>query len=305
MAENLGEILKKGRIAKGFSVEEFAAKSRINVKFITSAEANKLEELPGDVYIKGFLRTYAQFLALDEDLLLRCYNEMNVELIDRTPKMISIPLERNRAWIQKLVYTTVAIIILFIIGVSLFFSDEYQSGQLHIRESEELSDLMNQEIIRPSDVIDIADVEDLELLEKSLDIKEEDSEIIVGDVEPDKEELVERKKKRKVVARKDSTRSKNLISPNVITQKLVRTAKSELKIVATERCWVKLQVDNGKSREFTLKEGEEISFQVKDQFLISIGKASEIELYINDEIHKLPATDNNVILDMMVVLSHI
>src|ERR1041385_5230140 len=72
----IGEALRSTRERKGLSIDQVAQETRISARFLEALEAETFEELPAPVYVRGFLRSYANFLHLDptpllEDLALR------------------------------------------------------------------------------------------------------------------------------------------------------------------------------------------------------------------------------------------
>jgi hypothetical protein len=66
----LGELLRGTREAKGLSIAEVAAATRIRQGFLEALEAEEFSRLPSEVALRGFLRNYALFLGLNpEDVL--------------------------------------------------------------------------------------------------------------------------------------------------------------------------------------------------------------------------------------------
>lgn len=66
----LGEVLRAQRERMGFSLEQAAEDTRIREKFLRALESGDYQTLPGAVYTKGFLRNYADYLALGPDQLI-------------------------------------------------------------------------------------------------------------------------------------------------------------------------------------------------------------------------------------------
>jgi hypothetical protein len=71
----LGEKLKKLRSDKRFSLGEASRVTRIQVKYLEYLEEGNYDKLPADVYIKGFLRSYGDFLGVDGVVLTRIYEK--------------------------------------------------------------------------------------------------------------------------------------------------------------------------------------------------------------------------------------
>ncbi len=75
----LGEKLKKLRSDLRMSLSEVSKATRIQVKYLEYLENGQYEKLPADVYVRGFLRSYARYLNIDEQALVKIYErERNI-----------------------------------------------------------------------------------------------------------------------------------------------------------------------------------------------------------------------------------
>lgn len=63
-SSTLGEKLKQYRCDRRISLNEAAKNTNIQVKYLESLEKSDYDNLPPDVYSKGFLRTYAEYLGI-------------------------------------------------------------------------------------------------------------------------------------------------------------------------------------------------------------------------------------------------
>ncbi len=70
-APQAGSDLRVARERLGWPVSEVALTLRIRAVYIAALEEGRLGLLPGNAYALGFLRTYASFLGLDPDEMLR------------------------------------------------------------------------------------------------------------------------------------------------------------------------------------------------------------------------------------------
>jgi cytoskeleton protein RodZ len=68
-----GEHLKREREMRGVSLEEISAATRISVKFLEALENEHWAQLPGGIFNRGFIRSVARFLGMDEDGLVAEY----------------------------------------------------------------------------------------------------------------------------------------------------------------------------------------------------------------------------------------
>ncbi len=67
---DLGQWLREAREARGLSLAEVEAATRIRQVFLSALEADDWSSLPNEVVGRGFLRNYARFLGLDPDELV-------------------------------------------------------------------------------------------------------------------------------------------------------------------------------------------------------------------------------------------
>lgn len=69
----IGEVLRSARRSQGRSIGDAAADTRVRESFLAALEQEEFTALGGDVYAKGFLKSYARWLGLDPEPLLARY----------------------------------------------------------------------------------------------------------------------------------------------------------------------------------------------------------------------------------------
>lgn len=119
----LGEKLRNLRNEKRISLNEVSRSTRIQIKYLEYLEDGDYEKLPEDVYIKGFLRSYAEFLGVDENILIRLYEkEKGIEI--NLKKVNNKFAKRKPINISPFLITPKIITIVIgtlLVGVSLFY----------------------------------------------------------------------------------------------------------------------------------------------------------------------------------------
>ena len=70
-----GQLLKDKREAAKLSLSEVALATKINPKVLLAMENGDESGLPAKTFLKGFLKAYAVFLKIDQDEVLRSYQE--------------------------------------------------------------------------------------------------------------------------------------------------------------------------------------------------------------------------------------
>lgn len=69
----IGDYLKEGRAKKGLTIEEVAEGTGIRTQYLEALERGEYSKIPGDVFIKGFLRNYGNYLGLDGNEIVEEY----------------------------------------------------------------------------------------------------------------------------------------------------------------------------------------------------------------------------------------
>lgn len=86
MSETVGKYLKNQRESKGITLEEIADETKIQKRYLEELENDEFDALPGEAYVKGFLRNYSTALKINSDEVIELYKKM---------KNISKELEEN------------------------------------------------------------------------------------------------------------------------------------------------------------------------------------------------------------------
>lgn len=71
--ETVGQILKSARIEKKLSLEDVAKATSIRSKYLEAIENDDYKNTPGDVFVKGIIRTYGNYLGLNGAELVDIY----------------------------------------------------------------------------------------------------------------------------------------------------------------------------------------------------------------------------------------
>src|SRR6476661_1941075 len=76
MSSTLGEKLRQAREERGISISEVAEQTRISPLYIKSIEEDDYKPLPGGIFNKGFLKSYARYVGYDENEALQEYSQL-------------------------------------------------------------------------------------------------------------------------------------------------------------------------------------------------------------------------------------
>ncbi len=73
MAESLGEKLRQAREERDISISEVAEQTRISALYLQAIEKDDYRSLPGGIFNKGFVKSFAKYVGVDENEALEDY----------------------------------------------------------------------------------------------------------------------------------------------------------------------------------------------------------------------------------------
>ncbi len=114
----IGNSLREARLRREIDFAEAESTTKIRGKYLRALEDEQFEILPAQTYVKGFLRTYAEYLGLDGQLYVDEYNSRYVSAEDDAPFRAHRTAEgRRRERAHRRVESNVVIVTLVAIGV--------------------------------------------------------------------------------------------------------------------------------------------------------------------------------------------
>jgi hypothetical protein len=119
----IGNSLREARLRRGIDFPQAETATKIRGKYLRALEDEQFAVLPAQTYIKGFLRTYAEYLGLDGQLYVDEYNSRFVSGADehepRARRSAARPQQHNRRIETNVVLIALgAIAILTVIVIS-------------------------------------------------------------------------------------------------------------------------------------------------------------------------------------------
>lgn len=72
---NIGKKLKDARVAQGLTLDDLQQSTKIQKRYLIAIEDEKFDELPGDFYVRAFIKQYANTVGLDGNSLLKDYDD--------------------------------------------------------------------------------------------------------------------------------------------------------------------------------------------------------------------------------------
>ncbi len=94
--QSIGERLRDARERLGFDIAQVEGATKIRAKYLRALEDEQFDLLPGPTFVKTFLRTYAEYLGLDAQLLVEEYRARYEDRDYGVQTLSSPPRARDR-----------------------------------------------------------------------------------------------------------------------------------------------------------------------------------------------------------------
>ena len=308
-AKLLGERLKEIRERKGVSLEEMANAIKVNKKYLQKIEDDDYENMPSEVYIKGFLKSYSDFLGIKYGSVLAIYQRER-EIVKNIQKNqikseSAGKIKKNRLRIPTIVisFRLVAgsLFVVFVIGVMGYF----------YREANKLSETPRLLISQPIDnsTVDSNSVELIGTTDIGSKVEINGQPVFVDENGGFKEKIglkeginnltIKSKNKfGKEIVREItlSSKYKKDISPESDKGEVTERNQDVFKLAVRAKnspVWIAVKVDGELVYTGTVLAEAEQVFQANDEVSITSGKASQTLIKVNDEedFHELAKQD--------------
>jgi cytoskeleton protein RodZ len=252
----VGELLRKKREELGKDLRDISRILKISYSYLKAIEDEDFKNLPEEVYVKGYIREYAEILHFDPDIAIKAYiQQISPPQAEKKETIKKEVVQRNlkiKHLLIPLLLLSLVITIAFIIFPPA--QEKKETLQTRIRTKEEIP--------RPP-----------------VENKKEGN---TSTVETRKEtpSLPAEAKKEILSARVET--KEEIPSPPAGTEKenmlTAKTNPHTLEVVATDTTWILITVDKTSKRDMTLKKGDSVKLQAREDFSLRIGNAGGVRL---------------------------
>lgn len=101
MSDDFGEIFVKAREARGLTLDQVAEEIHIKIEYLEAIENGSFDTPLPDIYKRGFLRLYAEYLHLDVDAIMKQCPIPPFETLNSTPKRREMAIDIVKKTQQK------------------------------------------------------------------------------------------------------------------------------------------------------------------------------------------------------------
>lgn len=116
--DSIGTYLRRARVQRSMSISEVARATRIPINAIERIEADHFDDLPGEVFARGFLKAYASSVGLKPDDVLARYTAAR-RIVSVEPLPMAVPAARSGTRRFGVAIAFVLLLLLFTLALSI------------------------------------------------------------------------------------------------------------------------------------------------------------------------------------------
>jgi len=124
----VGKTLRETRNRRKIDLPQVEEATKIRIRYLRAIENEEWDVLPGDAYVRAFIRTYASFLGLDGERLAEEHRREvgATRPVERLPRVEPAPIRGNRGrreWripprVLAAIVSVALVVVLIVVGVS-------------------------------------------------------------------------------------------------------------------------------------------------------------------------------------------
>jgi len=310
--DSIGDFFRQVRETKGLTIDEVASKTRIRTDFVKALEDGNFAKLPDQVFARGFVRSYARSLGLDEDDAIHRFAQSAGAYYDKQVERERLKVrqaeeERKRQANRKAVAIAIGIAILTLI----FLLSREQSSLLVRRSSSEPPASASKRTVPP-----IPETQDAPPSPQAEAVPPAPP---IPKATPTESPAVPAK----ASEGNNAGPVHSPVSTATVVPELAAPAPSSLgsdgplggislegsgasegqlalDLEATELSWVVVQIDGGSPQEALLRPGEKASWKGQDQFILTLGNAGGVKAALNGKPQKSFGPSGKVARDIVI-----
>ncbi|HXV67611.1 MAG TPA: RodZ domain-containing protein [Nitrospira sp.] len=302
--ESVGEFFRQVRETKGLTVDEVASKTRIRSDFVKALEDGNFAKLPDQVFARGFVRSYARSLGLDEEDAIHRFIQSAGAFYEKQDERERLKVrqaeeERKRQANRRAVAVAIGIAVLTLV----FLLSREQSSVLRRGAPEPSSTKRTAETRKESPEPPVRQQPEpaAESVKPSESAAVSPGPVNEGD---HSETPASTAAVAKPEAEPVSTSSPGTDGPlgglSIDGGAPSSDNQLVLDLEATELSWVVVQIDNGSPQEALLRPGEKAHWTGQDQFILTLGNAGGVKAELNGKPQKPFGPSGKVARDIVL-----
>ncbi|MBR5866763.1 MAG: helix-turn-helix domain-containing protein, partial [Spirochaetaceae bacterium] len=128
--ESFGKLLQSTRESKQIDIEKVALETTISRNHIIAMENEQIDSFPGEPYLVGFLKNYAEYLGLNPTQVLALYRAKKIQ---ESPAPSALLQRQYPKYLKPLIVSGIilVVVILGLLSWLLFFSKDEEDLSSH------------------------------------------------------------------------------------------------------------------------------------------------------------------------------
>jgi cytoskeleton protein RodZ len=306
MIEDFGKYLRSEREMRGIPLEEIAESTKIQKRFLEALETNYYEAIPGEVFVRGFVHSYAKAIGADIEEILEKFDKTVGN--KRKGEIQNGELDKNQAYLRnRKNYRFLIVIVIFLIfGIVAFgvskLTDVFDDPQVPSSESAVVDKSQSPVILnKESHKLKITKSKPNDKKQSNLRAN-----VSAGIAEEVPKSPIQPINNLEVIAKIEKQKSLEVVNENDMAETLEDRLESknlkplELTIRAKKESWFNLVIDGEEEQDFILPENTGKTFRGKLKFKITVGNREGVQLALNGKILNLPESEDNVLRDFLI-----
>lgn len=311
--ESVGEFFRQVRETKGLTVDEVASKTRIRTDFVKALEEGNFAKLPDQVFARGFVRSYARSLGLDEEDAIHRFVQSAGAFYEKQGererlRQRQVEEERRRRANRKAVGIAIAVAI----ATLVFLLSREQTSTLVRRSGSDAPTISKKSAPFAKDMKEPASRPAAELPPPIAPTMKPVEPAAVS-VKPAQEKMPAPQAPASVAAAKAPIQPDTAAPPPFASMgsdgplaglsvdgPVGSDGPLVLDLAATELSWVVVQVDSGSHQEALLRPGEKAQWKAQDQFTVTLGNAGGVRAELNGKPQKPFGPSGKVVRDVVI-----
>jgi cytoskeletal protein RodZ len=273
----LGNRLKEERLAKGLSLEDLQSITKIQKRYLIGIEEGNYSSMPGNFYVRAFVKQYAEALQLNPEEIFETYkNEIPATHNEDLPEKLS--RVKTRKTVTEGSSKIFDIIPKVLIGVFIIGA----AGLLYFFFVNNVGDKANDQVNEENEPVKFVRSENLDKADETEKENTKENEEEKNDEQKTVEENpVVETPKQELTAVQNSGKSS--------TYDLKNADKFVVKLVSTTgNTWVSVKNGSGISKfngmlSNTGTQSTEVDLAGESKAVIVVGNAVGTEIYVNDQ----------------------
>ena len=267
---SFGRYIRAIRIQKGIDLKTVSDALKVTLHKLSLIEAEDHDELPDEIYVKGILRAYADYIGIDADDLIDRY-EINRSAYKQRTESPSPGMRGRGRMLSRMLLPLLLLACIGIASVALF----YQSAA--VEPDADQTDTSRTDTSRTDTAKKAGEKAAAGAAEKAVPSRQKTTAQAPAEAP----------------AEQPSAQPQASLQPGSGDQS--SPGKLVLIIDAVARTWIKINIDGEEPLEYMLRPKDHVELEADSHFSMLIGNAAGLRMHLNGRPVQVPGNAGEVV----------